>query len=112
MITLRPIALAVFAFSSAAAAEERWPEYQACAERFLVNVERAEPSIWDGADLILRALCIQEGADVANDMVSGREMAKIEPFGTAFDRALAVIRRETAVKLYEARVLRLGLEEN
>jgi hypothetical protein len=106
------LALVLALAAESAVAEERWEEYWACEQNVLVNVEQVEPSIWDGADLIVRALCIMAAGDLANDMVSQRGMATSQPYGSAFESALSAIRRETAIKLYNARRLRLGLERN
>ena len=106
------LALVSVAAAQPAAAEERWKEYWECEENVLANVDLVEPSILDGAELIVSALCVMVASDLANDMVSQRGMATAQPFAAAFESALSAIRRETAIKLYNTRLLRLGLKEN
>lgn len=92
-----------------AAAEERWEKYWECANNVTSNVEQAEPSIWDGARLIVDALCVMVASDLANNLVQSRPYLQKQPPGEAFESALFVIRRETAINLYNQRVLRMGL---
>ncbi|WP_371055014.1 hypothetical protein [Rhodosalinus sp. K401] len=109
----RLLPVAVFAaLATSASSQERWEEYWACEANVLANVEQAEPSVWDGAKLIAEALCMFAATDLANDMVNSRDYLQEQPPGDAFSSALSVIRRETAIKLYRQRELRLGLGRN
>jgi hypothetical protein len=102
----------VASLASSACAEERWQEYWNCEANVLANVEQVEPSVWDGAKLIVEALCADTAAQLASDMVNSRDYLRKQPIGDAFLSALTVISKETAIKLYRQRELRLGLGRN
>ena len=67
-----------------------WNEFYACAEEHSRVVEDVEPSLFDGARLIVDVLCIGEAARLANKIASRPQLREQRAFADAFETGLHV----------------------
>ena len=99
--------------SPAAAHEEDWSKFQNCLEINGAAVEQAEPSVSDGAKLIVDVICNEEAADLGNQMMRNPERKDViqqrGSIGAVFEDFFAVMRREATRYLFNTRKQRLGL---
>ena len=89
------------------AQEEDWSEYYKCVDSYVDDVSRTEPSSLDGNKLIADVLCVEQAADLASDLVRIRPeiLEQIQnDYSLAFSSFRYVIERETAERVYAARV--------
>lgn len=71
-------------------------------------VEKVEPSLFDGARLIVEVLCIDEAARLANKIASRPQLREQRAFADAFETGLHVIRREVITSIYRIRREKAG----
>lgn len=73
---------------------EDWEALMACSRKHLSAVEQAEPSLHDGARLIVDVLCTKEAAELGNQMAKSRpsNVEQNGSYGRAFESFLAVMR--------------------
>jgi hypothetical protein len=93
-------------------AEEDWSSFHACLSRHKTAVEQAEPSLHEGARLVVDVLCVNEASALGNAMLKSPERQddiRQRGVGGAFTAFLSVMRRETTTVLFETRKIRLGL---
>lgn len=106
------LALVTFIHFTKPSGAEDWTQLNRCVDRHSPSVEQVEPSLHDGARLIVDILCVDAAADLGNQMIRNPErngVIKDHGFSGAFDAFKGVIRREVTVKLFEARKRRMGL---
>lgn len=103
---------AVALFAATPSMAEDWSTLRDCASEHMEAVDVAEPSLFDGARLIVDVLCVHEAADLGNQMArSPARRADVDQIGfaAAFESFLSVMRRETTAALFEVRKRRLSL---
>lgn len=106
------LTLIFVSWTSSSRADEDWSKFRDCVRQNGDAVEKAEPSLFDGARLIVDVLCIQEATDLGNQMMRdpGRQGDIVDRGpGGAFGEFLGVMRRETTADLFKLRKERLGL---
>ncbi len=105
------IVVAAGAAASGARAED-WSKFYDCVRQYRQAVEQAEPSLFDGARLIVDVLCVDESTDLANQMFhepTRQDIVKDQGVGGAFESFRYVMRREVTADLFKVRRDRLGL---
>src|SRR5215207_10381947 len=102
------IRVVIWAMAMAAAspllAKEDWSAFYACLNRHKAAVERAEPSLHDGARLVVDVLCLKEASELGNAMMRAPERQPDREgrnIADSFNSFLHVIRRETTHFLFE-----------
>jgi len=89
---------------------EDWTPFLLCLKHHKQAAEQAEPSLFDGARLVVDVLCVNEATTLANEMVANpsrkNTVAQRGPVD-AFSSFLHVVRRETTASLFELRRARL-----
>ena len=66
--------------SPAAALAEDWSKFHDCLEINGAAVEQAEPSVFNGAKLIVDVICNEEAADLGNQMMRNPERKDVRYF--------------------------------
>ena len=93
-------------------AEEDWSQFHACLNQHKAAAEQAEPSLHEGARLVVDVLCLHEATALGNALLKSPErqdLIREKGFGGAFNSFLQVMRREATAALFESRKKRLGL---
>ena len=109
MSGLTPYRILMFAFGfslgTTVAQAADWTVFNNCMRGYLAPVDAAEPSILSGATLIVRVLCVEESANLANALVSENPNAVRDhgSYGEAFSSFLTVMERDTALELFQVR---------
>ena len=90
---------------------EDWSKFYDCVRQYRQAVEQAEPSLFDGARLIVDVLCIDKSTDLGNQMIhepTRQDIVKDQGFTGAFESFRYVMRREVTADLFKVRRDRLG----
>ena len=109
---LAGLSVAVACSASSVADAEDWSKFNACVRENLGAVEQAEPSVLDGARVIVDVLCSDVAAELGNQMTrepARQDVVKQNGFVGAFVSFQAVMRRKVTAELFKARKRRLGL---
>jgi hypothetical protein len=94
-------------------AEEDWSVFHVCANKHRKAVDLAEPSLHDGARLIVDVLCLEESTELGNELTRApgrQEIVEERGFLGAFESFKAVMRREVTEMLFVTRKSRLRIE--
>ena len=103
---------AILSVMTVTAHAEDWSKFYDCVAQHRDAVEQAEPSVLDGARLIVDVLCSHASTELGNQMLkepSRQSLIKQKGVGGAFGDFLHIMRSEVTLTLFEARKARLGL---